>query len=68
MQRISDTEEIESVIDEEKPSMRDPFRNMFSATRVFDNMFLESATRTEILIAPLAIYHEVTIPGIQAEE
>ncbi len=28
---ISDTEEIESATDEEKPSMRDPFRNMFNA-------------------------------------
>ena len=56
-----------NVIDEENLSMRDPFRSMFEATQVFDQMFLESQERIEILVAPLAIYHEVTISGSELE-
>ncbi len=55
-------------ISEETPSMRDPFRNMFHAAREFDRMLLESEKRIEVIVAPLAIYHEIIIPDVQAEE
>jgi hypothetical protein len=48
------------------PSMRDPYHNMFQATQAFENMFLHSYKRTELLIAPLAIYHETIISKGQA--
>jgi len=47
-----------------KPSMKDPFRNMFNSQRAFETMFQESVQRVEIIIAPLAIYHEIEIPKV----
>jgi hypothetical protein len=43
-------------------SLRDPFRAIFQGMRGFDSMFLESQQRTEILVCPLAIYREVSLP------
>jgi hypothetical protein len=43
---------------DQNPSMRDPFRGMFRATRLFERMFLESKSRTDLIISPLAIYRE----------
>lgn len=47
-----------------RPFMKDAFRGMFTAAGAFEEMFLESMKRVEILVAPLAIYHEVIIPNI----
>jgi len=47
---------------DDKPSMRDPYRNMFISQRNFETMFQESKERVEIIIAPLAIYYEIEIP------
>lgn len=59
----SDDLTLDADVDENNPSMRDPFRNMFRTARVFDRMFLESKNRTEIVISPLAIYRVATIPN-----
>lgn len=48
--------------DDANPSMRDPFRNMFRASRTIERMYLESKGRIDIVVCPLAIYQEVTIP------
>lgn len=50
---------------DDSPSMRDPFRNIFRATRDFEQMFLESKERIEVVIAPLAVYHEVALPDLE---
>lgn len=48
---------------ENNPSaLRDPFRAIFQGMRGFDSMFLESQQRIEILVCPLAIYREVSLP------
>ena len=49
--------------DSGQPSMRDPFRGMFKSTSVFERMFLESDERVEVMVVPLAIYREYTLPG-----
>lgn len=51
-----------NTLENNSPSLRDPFRGMFQGMRVFDSMFLESQQRTEILVCPLAIYREVSFP------
>jgi hypothetical protein len=48
--------------DQDDPSMRDPFRNMFATQRVFERMFLESRNRTEVVVCPLAIYRSAPCP------
>lgn len=48
--------------DPNQPSMRDPFRTMFLASRVLERMFFESPTRTEVTVQPLAIYREARSP------
>ena len=53
---------VEPSEDEDAPSMRDPFRAMFGASGVFERMFLESRQRTEVVIAPLALYREYSLP------
>lgn len=65
---VDDENNLLSKVESTNPSMRDPFRNMFTAARAFDQMFLESSERVEILIAPLAIYHEIEIPDVVAED
>ena len=45
------------------PSMRDPYRSMFRAARVFDRMFFEGKERVEVIIYPLAIYREMLLPS-----
>lgn len=50
--------------DEENPSMRDPYRNLFRASRSFERMFIESKQRIEVIICPLAIYREIPIPTL----
>jgi hypothetical protein len=52
---------VETETDEENPSMRDPFRAMFSSSGAFEKMFLESRQRTEIVVAPLALYREYSL-------
>ncbi len=47
--------------DSENPSMRDPFRAMFGSSGAFEKMFLESHQRTEVVIAPLAVYREYSL-------
>ena len=44
-----------------EPSMRDPFMSMFASALGLERMFLESKSRTEIVLSPLAIYREVTL-------
>ncbi len=63
IQQISEPNLNESKGSEENPSMRDPFRNMFRTSRVFERMFIESNSRTEIIIHPLGIYREIEIHG-----
>lgn len=46
---------------DESPSMRDPYRNMFRASRVVERMFLESKSRIDVIICPLAIYREIAL-------
>lgn len=48
--------------EKEIPSMRDSFRNMFRACRVFEAIFLESKQRVEVLLCPLSIYREIEVP------
>lgn len=72
-QQLQDIQALENAgmgttVGDKEPSMRDPFRNMFRATRAFEEMFLESKERVEILVAPLAVYHEVVVSDTQAEE
>lgn len=43
----------------EAVSMRDAYRKMFKAAQALENIFLESKERIEIVVYPLAIYHEV---------
>ncbi len=51
-----------NTLEKNSPSLRDPFRSIFQGMRSFDSMFLESQQRVEILICPLAIYREVSLP------
>lgn len=51
----------------ETPSMRDDYRNMFKAAKGFEHVFLESKERVEIVVYPLAIYHEVRFTADSAE-
>lgn len=51
-----------NTLENHSPSLRDPFRGIFQAMRSFDSMFLESHQRVEILVCPLAIYREVSLP------
>lgn len=48
--------------DSERPSMRDPLHNIFISQMAFERVFLESATRFELIVHPLAIYREYQIP------
>ena len=43
---------------DERPSMRDSFRQMFRAGRFIDQMTLESDSRVEVVICPIAVYRE----------
>jgi len=52
----------QNTFEKNSPSLRDPFRNIFQGMRTFDSMFLESQQRVEILVCPLAIYREVSLP------
>lgn len=54
--------EVQQGVTQNFPSMRDPFRNAFGMLRQLERVFLESQQRTEIIVHPLAIYREVTIP------
>jgi hypothetical protein len=47
-----------------KNSMRDPLRNMLKTMRFLDTVVMESNTRYEVLICPLAIYREITVKGL----
>lgn len=47
--------------DPNNPSMRDPFRNMFTTSRTLERMFFESRSRLEIIVCPLAIYRERSV-------
>lgn len=51
--------------DPESPSMRDPFRNMFLTSAVFERMFLQSTSRTEVVVAPIAIYREFGVDALE---
>lgn len=53
-----DSEEIVKKLDDNNPSMRDPYSNIFKASRTFERMFFESQKRIEVLINPLAIFRE----------
>lgn len=68
MEQELSTEASEEQEAEEEPSMRDPIRSIFGAVRVFENMFLESKERIEVLVCPLAIYREMEIPRIKSSE
>ena len=46
----------------QEPSMREPMRNMFLSTHAFENMFMASDQCFEVIVHPLAIYREYTIP------
>jgi hypothetical protein len=50
------------------PSMLDPFRNMFRSARVVERMFLESKSRPEVVICPIAIYRQMRLLSISAQE
>lgn len=50
-----------SQADENNPMMLDVIRVNFRQQRVFERMFLESNTETEIIMSPLAIYREFSI-------
>ncbi len=52
----------------EKPSLRDPYRELFHSMRDFESLFLESQERVEILVHPLAIYREVAMSNIRQNE
>jgi len=45
-------------VDEDRPMMRDQYRNLFRSSQTFERMFLESQVRDEIIVCPLAIYRE----------
>lgn len=62
------TEASEEQEAEGAPSMRDPLRSVFEAIRLFENMFLESEERIEVLVCPLAIYREWEMPSIKSSE
>lgn len=47
--------------DPDQPSMREPFRQMFVASRALERMFLEGGSRMEVIVSPLAIYRETAI-------
>jgi hypothetical protein len=51
---------------DDKPSMRDPFRNMFRASRVLEGMFFESQQRAELVVSPIAIYRSFTLTALEA--
>lgn len=51
----------DTVVDDDRPFMRDPFRSLFRASAAFEQMFSESGSRTEIVIAPLAIYRDMSL-------
>ncbi len=48
--------------EDENPSMRDPYRNMFRSSRGIERMFLESKGRIDVVVCPLAIYREMQLP------
>jgi len=45
----------------EEPSMRDPFRKLLGAMRAFEEMFMKSKERHEVLVSPIAIYRDIKI-------
>jgi hypothetical protein len=47
--------------DPASPSLRDPMRAMFESARAFERLFLESKTRYEIIVQPLAVYREYKV-------
>jgi len=51
-----------NTLEKNQSVLRDPFRAIFQGMRGFDSMFLESQQRIEILVCPLAIYREVSLP------
>jgi hypothetical protein len=51
----------ESFTEAAAPAMRDPYRNMFRASRGFERMFMESNERTEIVVSPIAIYRAMEV-------
>jgi hypothetical protein len=51
-----------NTVEKDPSPLRDPFRAIFQGMRIFDSLFLESQQRTEILVCPLAIYREVSLP------
>lgn len=60
---IDDEDDEDDVSEDEEPavSMRDAFRAMFNKALAFDRITLESDSRIEIIMSPLAIYREKTI-------
>jgi hypothetical protein len=61
--QLPTNEDSPSVVEgDESPSMRNPYRNMFRAARVVERMFLESKGRIDVVVSPLAIYHEMPFP------
>ena len=46
---------------EMNPSMRDAYQGMFKAGRALEHMFLESDSRIEVVVCPLAIYRQQEI-------
>jgi hypothetical protein len=50
--------------EDENPSIRDPFRKVFRSVGYFENIFHESKERIEIILNPIAIYREITLPPL----
>jgi hypothetical protein len=44
------------------PSMRDPSRAMFRASRTLERIFLESHERPEVIVSPIALYRAMEVP------
>ena len=53
--------------DPENPSLRDEYRNVLLMQRIFERIFLESDSKTEVIIYPLAIYSEIQI-GVESSD
>ncbi len=49
-------------MDEDRPMMRDQYRNLFRSSLTFERMFLERRVRDEIVVCPLAIYRAYELP------
>lgn len=49
-------------VDDDVPSLRDPVRAVMASTGIFEEMFLESQQRVEVLVCPLAVYRETILP------